>query len=189
MMGYSGQGAEGVRGGPAAVRDAGVQDSAGGGHPCASMMMRGSNVSAAPSYRTPPLPAAYQHAAAAHAHAREHELGSGDLGASQQGLHSAWDSLPAAAQRRPSWGGGFLAAGGEAPLAACENRDWGGHRGGVQGSMMMHGGARGGGGDSVSARFVTASPWQTPLEKQLCVSLKRGAAVEGTRQAPCRTII
>jgi len=88
----------------------------------------------------PALSAGYQHAAS-----REHELGSGDLGASQRDLHGSWDALPAGAQRRPSWGGGYLAAGGEAQMAACESRDWGGHQGGLQASRMMQGGGLMGG--------------------------------------------
>ncbi len=83
------------------------------------------------------LSAAYQHAAAPHAHAREHEHGGGDLDASQRDLLSSWDSLPAGAQRRPSWGGGYLAASGEAQMAACESRDWSGQQGGLQASRMM----------------------------------------------------
>jgi hypothetical protein len=130
MRGYCGQGREGVqrvRGVPQVARDADLnQESPGPGHPRANMMMRGADAAARMPQGTTSLPAAYHHAAAAHAH-----LAGGDLGAPQHGLHGSWDSLPASSQRRPSWGGGFRAAGG--------------HQTGGQSSMMMQGGAMMGG--------------------------------------------
>ena len=132
MRGYGGQGREGVQRVPQVARDADLhQESPGPGHPRANMMMRGADAAAQMPQGTASLPAAYHHAAAAHAHARERELAGGDLGAPQHDLHGSWDSLSASSQRRPSWGGGFRAAGG--------------HQTGGQSSMMMQGGAMMGG--------------------------------------------